>query len=182
MCLVVLAIQPLRGLFGACCILALVLPARGAEPKAYLQTNISASKIVEAPGGFAVDVTILASDFEEMFQNTMAERRGVDLSGPGILEVEIGRFFVTRIVMRDREGHSCSSKVERAGEDPVNDEGVRVSLTFECTGREIFYDASKFLSAHGARAWQVVTITHGDTHRQVMINAESPAPPVSIPQ
>jgi hypothetical protein len=61
--------------------------------------------------------------------------------------------------MRDRDGRYCSSKVEHAGEDPANDEGVRVSLRFECTGREIFYDASKFLSAHGAGAWQVVTIT-----------------------
>ena len=182
MCLTVLEVKPLPGLFGLCCVLALVLPACGTEPKAYLQTNISTAKIVEAPGGFTVDITILASDFEEMFQNTMAERRGVDLSGPGLLEVEIGRFFARRIVMRNREGQSCSSKADRAGEDPANDEGVRVSLRFECTGREIFYDASKFLSAHGARAWQVVTITRGDAHRQVMINAESPATPVCNPQ
>lgn len=182
MCLNVLTVQSRRGLLGLCWILALVLPARGAEPKAYLQTNISAAKIVEAPNGFAVEVTILASDFEEMFQNTMSERRGVDLSGPGLLEVEIGRFFAKRIVMRDQDGRSCSSKVERAGEDPANDEGVRVALSFECAGREVFYDASKFLSAHGARAWQVVTITRRDEHRQVMINAESPAPSITSPQ
>jgi hypothetical protein len=178
----VLNIRLLRGLCVASGVLSLVLPACGAGPKTYLQANISAATIKEAPGGYVVNVTILASDFEEMFQNTAAERRGVDLSGPGILEVEIGRFFAKRIAMRDRDGNSCLSKVEQAGEDPSNDEGVRVSLTFQCANRDIFYDASKFLIAHGARAWQVVTVMLGDNHRQVMVNAESPPVPVSAPQ
>ena len=39
-----------------------------AEPKNYLQTNISAAKISVRDAVYTVDVQILASDFEEMFQ------------------------------------------------------------------------------------------------------------------
>lgn len=145
-----------------------------AEPKVYLQNYISAAKIVEARDGYMVDVTLLASDMEEMFLSTAAERRGVDLSGPGILEVEIGKFVAGRIVLRDRDDHPCAVKVERSGEDPANDEGVLVALKFDCPTRDVVYDASRFLAAQGSRAWQVVTIFHGDAHVQVMLNAESP--------
>lgn len=172
----------LRSFGAACGVLSLLTPALAAEPKAYLQSNISTATIMEAPVGYSVEVTILASDFEEMFFKTAAERRGVDLSGPGILEVEIGRYFAKRIAMRDREGNPCASEVERAGEDAANDEGVRVSLTFRCASRDTLYDASKFLASQGARAWQVVTIINGGAHRQIMVNAESPPAPVSAPQ
>lgn len=161
--------------------LSIAAPARPAEPKTYLQPNISAATIAETLQGYKVDVTILASDFEEMFLKTAAERRGVDLSSPGILEIEIGRFVAKRIAMRTRDGSPCASKVERAGEDPANDEGVRVSLTFECANRDAAYDASGFLATQGPRAWQVVTVLHGDTNRQVMLNSESPPAPVTPP-
>jgi hypothetical protein len=175
-------IRSLRGFFGVSGILLLLTPAWSLEQEPYLQTNISAAKIVEGPQGYTVDVKILASDFEEMFQNTMAERRGVDLSGPGLLEVEIGRFVAKRVVMRDSDGRLCQSKVNKAGEDPANDEGVRVSLTFECISHDVLYDASQFLSAQGARAWQVVTIIRGDKQRRVMIKSESPPTPLNASQ
>lgn len=149
-------------------------PAIAAEPKVYVQNYISAAKIVETGAGYTVDVSLLASDMEEMFVNTAAERKGVDLSGPGILEVEIGRFVAKRIVLRDRDGRTCAAKVEKSGEDPANDGGVFVSLKFDCPTQDVVYDASRFLAAHGARAWQVAVIFHGDSHRQVMLNAESP--------
>lgn len=158
------------------------LSAAAREVASYLQKDISAAKIVENGRGYAVDVSILASDFEEMFQKSFSERRGVDLSGPGALELEIGRFVANRIAMRGRDGTPCSIKVERAGEDPANDEGVLVSLTFECANHDAVYDASNLLAAQNSRAWQVVTISRGDTQRQVMINAESPPVRVGEPR
>lgn len=164
--------------FGA---IAIASAAYGAEPTAYLQPNISSASVTETPRGYTVDVRILASDLEEMFLKSRAERRGVDLSSPGILELEIGRFFAKRIVLRNLDGSLCNSKVERAGEDPANDEGVRVTLAFECAGRDVVYDAASFLTTQGARSWQVVTIVHGDAHRQIMVNAESPPAPLNPP-
>ena len=156
------------------------MSASAEEAKSYLQKDISAAKIDETSDGYTVDITILASDFEEMFQKAFNDRRGVDLSAPGILELEIGRFVAQRTAMHERDGKLCPNKVERAGEDPTNDEAVRVSLTFACANHDATYDASKFLAARSARAWQVVTINHGGAHRQVMINAESP--PTSVAQ
>ncbi len=154
------------------------LTAAAEEPGNYLQKDISTAKIVETSRGYAVDVSILASDFEEMFQKSFNERRGVDLSVSGALELEIGRFVADRITMRGGDGTPCPGKVERSGEDPGNDEGVRVSMTFECPSHDAVYDANKLLATHSSRAWQVVTISRGDAHGQAMvqamINAESP--------
>ncbi|MDP3555588.1 MAG: hypothetical protein Q8R99_16610 [Methylocystis sp.] len=154
------------------------LTAAAGEPGSYLQKDISTAKIVETSRGYAVDVSILASDFEEMFQKSFNERRGVDLSVSGALEREIGRFVAERITMRGGDGTPCPGKVERSGEDPGNDEGVRVSMTFECPSHDAVYDANKLLATHSSRAWQVVTISRGDAHGQAMvqamINAESP--------
>jgi hypothetical protein len=47
------------------------------EPKGYLQKDIATAKIIETSRGYAVDVSILASDFEEMFQKSFNERRGL---------------------------------------------------------------------------------------------------------
>lgn len=165
-------------LFAAFGVLLLAPSTYAAEPKVYLQSDITAAKIMELEKGYVVDVTLLATDMEEMFMNSRAELKGIDLSSPGILEIEIGRYVAKRITMRDRDGNACASKVDRSGEDPANDEGVLVSLTFECAVKDVFYDASKFLAAHGPRAWQVVTIVHGKAQKQVRINAESPPTPV----
>jgi len=143
------------------------------EPKGHLQKDISTAKIIETSRGYAVDVSILASDFEEMFQKSSNERRGVDLSEPGVLELEIGRFVANRVAMRRGDGTICPNKVERVGEDPGNDEGVMVSMTFDCSDPDVVYDASKFLSGYSPRAWQIVTISRGGAQRQVMVNAES---------
>jgi hypothetical protein len=152
------------------------------KPKGYLQKDIATAKIIETSRGYTVDVSILASDFEEMFQKSFNERRGVDLSEPGVLELEIGRFVADRVTMRHQDGTPCPSKVERAGEDPADDEGVLVSMNFECANHDAVYDASKLLAAQSARAWQAVTISRGDTQRQVMVNAESPPVRVSEPR
>ncbi len=83
-----------------------------------------------------------------------------------------------RLTIRDRDGNSCPTRVEKSGEDPDNDEGVLVTLAVDCGREGASYDARAFLAAAGSRAWQVVTVGRGPASRQVMINAESP--PVRI--
>ena len=64
-------------------------------------------------------------------------------------------------------------------DDPANDEGVLVELSFECASAGASYDATKLLATQSSRAWQVVTATRGAAKRQVTVNGESP--PVAIP-
>lgn len=155
-----------------------VAVAQSIESNAFIQANISAAKIVKNDNRYVIDIAILATDIEQMFQKYAQERVGVDLSPPGTLEREIGRLVGSRIEMRDDNKRACTSKVEQSGEDPTNDEGVLVVQTFECTGSNIVYDATKLLEALGPRAWQVVTIIQGSAKRQLMINSNSP--PVSL--
>ena len=147
--------------------------ARSIEPNVFVQPNISAARIVENENRYVVDITISAADMEQMFQNSGGERLGVDLSQPGALEREIGKFVENRVTMRGKNGAVCARKVERAGEDPTNDEGVLVVLRFECEGADAIYDATKLLATQGPRAWQVVTIIRGDAKRRVMVNGEN---------
>ncbi|MGO9430028.1 hypothetical protein [Rhodoblastus sp.] len=162
--------------------LAKIPLAQSREPDVYIQTNISAASIVEYNNRFVVEVTILASDIEQMFQKSGDERVGVDLSQPGEVEREIGKFVEKRVAMRNNNGSACASKVEQAGEDPKNDEGVLVVLSFECAGADAIYDVTKLLMTQGPRAWQVVTILRGDTKRQVMVNAENSSVGLSTAQ
>ncbi len=153
--------------------LAKIPLAQSLEPNVFVQTNISAARIVENNYRYVVEITILASDIEQMFLKSGSERVGVDLSQPGALEREIGKLVAKRVVMRNNNGAACARKVEEAGEDPKNDEGVLVVLSFECAGADATYDATKLLATQGPRAWQVVTIIRGDAKRQVMLNGES---------
>jgi len=152
--------------------------AQTAKPGVFIQTNISAAKIAQSDHRYLVDISLLASDFEEMFQKSGGERVGVDLSQPGALEREIGRFVQSRVAVREDKGTACEGRVERAGEDPTNDEAVLVVLSFNCAGHDVTYDATKLLSTQGPRAWQVVTIIRGEKSLQVMVNGESP--PVAV--
>ncbi len=147
--------------------------AQSAKSDAFIQTNISAAKISQSDHRYIVDITLLASDFEEMFQRSGGERVGVDLSQPGALEREIGRFVQRRVTMHRANGTVCEGNVERAGEDPANDEAVLVELSFNCADQNVSYDATKLLSAEGPRAWQVVTLVRGGKTLQVMVNGES---------
>lgn len=155
-----------------------VAVAQSIESNAFIQANISAAKIIKNNNRYVIDIMMLATDIEQMFQNSSQERAGVDLSRPGVLEREIGRLVGSRIEMRDDNKRACTSKVEHSGEDPTNDEGVLVVLSFECMGSNIVYDATKLMEALGPRAWQVVTIIQGSAKRQVMINSH--IPPVSL--
>jgi len=48
-----------------------------------------------------------------MFQETQEERAGVDLSPPGALEAEIGKFIVERVDLRNAENKLCSTPRSR---------------------------------------------------------------------
>ncbi|HYA79763.1 MAG TPA: HupE/UreJ family protein, partial [Methylocystis sp.] len=85
---------------------ALLLLALGLAAPANAHTpDISTAKIVQDGKTWTVDVGFLATDLERMFQETMSERADVDLSPPGALEEEIGKFVQRRVVMRDASGH-----------------------------------------------------------------------------
>lgn len=151
--------------------------AQSVESNGLIQENISTAKITADGARYIIDISILATDLERMFAKTGIEREGVDLGHPGALEREIGGFVARRVTMRDASGAACATKVEHAGEDPGNDEGVLVELRFDCPSANASYDASKLLAVQSSRAWQVVTITRGAAKRQVMVNGDSP--PVS---
>jgi hypothetical protein len=153
--------------------------ARSLEPDVFVQANISAAKIVESRNRYVVEVSMLATDMEQMFEKSGGERVGVDLSQPGAIEREIGKFVANRVAMRDNKGTPCARKVEQAGEDPKNDEGVLVVLSFDCAGGDATYDAAELLTTQGPRAWQVVTIIRGDAKRQVMVSGENSSVGVS---
>lgn len=148
--------------------------AKSGASDVFIQTDISAAKIVCDKNRCVVDIAIVATDLERMFRMDAGERVGVDLSAPGALEREIGKFVGNHVTMRDSGGAACAKRVERAGEDPANDEGALVVLSFECASDEATYDATKLLTTQGPRAWQVVTVMRGDAKRQVIVNWESP--------
>jgi hypothetical protein len=156
--------------------------AQGADAGVPIQANISAAKIVASNNRYVVDISIMASDIERMFMKAGGERVGVNLSQPGALEREIGKFVGRRVAMRDHDGAACAKSVEPAGEDPGNDEAVRVVLNFECAGGAPTYDVTELLATQSPRAWQVVTIIRGDSKRQVMVHGESPPVGVSAPK
>src|SRR5512136_955272 len=81
--------------------LGFAAPARAHTP------DISTAKIApQANRVYVVDVGFLATDLERMFQETMDERASVDLSPPGVLEAEIGKFVAKRVAMRDDAGRA----------------------------------------------------------------------------
>ena len=53
--------------------------AQSAKSDAFIQTNISAAKISQSDHRYIVDITLLASDFEEMFQAGSVIQRGISI-------------------------------------------------------------------------------------------------------
>ncbi len=150
------------------------LMAAGLATSAFAHTaDISSGKIVpEANRQYRVDVGFLGADIERMFQETQSERAGVDLSPPGVLEAEIGKFIQRRVDLQDAEGRICPSLVVSSGEDPTNPYDAKVVLRFDCnevTGT-IFYNPGKLLAAQGGRAKHLVSI------------GERPDPPPLTPE
>ncbi|MBI1866911.1 MAG: HupE/UreJ family protein [Methylocystis sp.] len=146
--------------------------------------DISTGKVVaQKERVYRVDVGFLATDLERMFSETMAERSGVDLSPPGVLETEIGKFVQRRVTMQDADGHACSGHVEKAGEDPTNADSALVVLRFDCaaTGGQIFYNPAKLLAAQGPRGKHLVTVGDGPDAGQTMLYPGDPPLDLSKP-
>ncbi|QGM47288.1 HupE/UreJ family protein [Methylocystis heyeri] len=148
--------------------LGLLLPAAAHTP------DISTAKLIAKDGGWTVEEGFLATDLERMFSETMNERPSADLSAPGVLEEEIGKFVQRRVVMKDAAGRPCAGKVEHAGEDPTNQDSALVVLRFSCVGELTVYDAAKLLAAQGPRGKQLVTVTGGSNPGEIMIDGKSP--------
>jgi hydrogenase/urease accessory protein HupE len=150
-----------------------ILACGGAFPAQAHTPDISTAKIEAKDKGFVVDVGFLATDLERMFQESMAERKDVDLSQPGMLEEEIGRFVERRVTMRDAAGKACPGAVEHAGEDPTNQDSALVVLRFDCEGL-VAYDATKLLHAQGPRGKELVTLLSGPNAGEIVLDGKSP--------
>ena len=149
-------------------VFSFALPALAHTP------DISTAKLVEKNGVWTVDVGFLATDLERMFQETMSERANVDLSQPGVLEEEIGKFVQRRVAMRDPQGRVCGGRVEKAGEDPANQDSALVVLRFSCAGDFSIWDATKLLQAQGPRGKQLVTLKGEKNAGDTVIDGRSP--------
>lgn len=144
-------------------LVAVLFLALGLLTPAFAHTaDISTGKIVEAKERvYRLDLGFLATDVERMFSETMAERKGVDLSPPGVLEAEIGRFVERRVSMQNAHGNACASRINYSGEDQTNADSALIVIDYDCadvTG-QIFYDASKLLETQGKRGKHLVTLT-----------------------
>ena len=158
--------------------LLLLLPAEAHTP------DISTGKI--APQGnriYLVDIGFLATDLERMFQDTMSERADVDLSPPGALEAEIGKFVAKRVAMRDETGRACIGSVEKSGEDPTNQDSALVVMRFDCSGAsgKTLYDATRLLAQQGVKGKHLVTISGGDNPGETMLYPADPPLDLSKP-
>jgi len=148
-------------------LVAAILATVGLVSPAFAHTaDISSGRIVSEPNNqYRVDVGFLGTDIERMFDETKEERAGVDLSPPGVLEAEIGKFIQKRVDLQDAEGHSCKGRVESVGEDPTNPYDAKAVLHFDCSGvsGQIFYNPFKLLKAQGGRAKHLVSIGEKQT-------------------
>lgn len=158
--------------------IGLTAPAQAHTP------DISTGKIApKVDRVFVIDVGFLATDLERMFQETMSERADVDLSPPGVLESEIGKFVAKRVAMRDESGRACVGNIEKAGEDPTNQDSALIMMRFDCAGTsgKIFYDAAKLLAAQGAKGKHLVTLTGTENAGETMLYPTDPALDLSKP-
>ena len=164
---------------------ALFLLCVGLAAPAHAHTpDISTGKIApQANRVFVVDVGFLATDLERMFQDTMSERSSVDLSGPGVLEAEIGKFVAKRVAMRDETGRACVASVDKSGEDPTNQDSALVVMRFDCASAngKVFYDATKLLASQGAKGKHLVTLLSGENAGETMLYPTDPALDLSKP-
>jgi hydrogenase/urease accessory protein HupE len=163
--------------------LAVVLAVFGITSAAHAHTaDISSSRIVpEANNHYRVEVGFLATDIERIFAENKAEREGVDLTEPGVIEGMIGKFIQTRVDLQNAEGQTCASAVVAVGEDPANPYDSKVVLRMDCSTvpGQIFYNPYKLLDAQGRRAKHLVSIGEkGDESHltEAQLKGSEPAP------
>ena len=146
--------------------------------------DISTGKIKpQAKDIYLVDIGFLATDLEKMFQASMAERMSADLSAPGVLEAEIGKFVAKRVAMRNETGRACLTTIENSGEDPTNQDSALVILRFDCSSApgNVFYDATKLLSAQGFKGKHLVTLMGTPNSGETMLYPTDPMLDLSKP-
>jgi len=146
--------------------------------------DISTGKIAKPKDGvYVVDVGFLATDLERMFQETMSERSGVDLSAEGALEAEIGKFVQRRVALHDDQGRVCIGQVDKSGEDPTNQDSALVVLRFDCANLagKVLYDATKLLQAQGAKGKHLVSLVSGPNAGETMLYPTDPPLDLSKP-
>lgn len=146
--------------------------------------DISTAKIQPKDNrAYVVDVGFLATDLERMFQETMGERADVNLSPPGVLEAEIGKFIEKRVAMRDETGRACLANVQTSGPDPINQDSALIVLRFDCaaTSGKILYDATGLLVAQGAKGKHLVTLSGTQNAGETMLYPADPPLDLSKP-
>jgi hydrogenase/urease accessory protein HupE len=84
--------------------------------------------------------------------------------------------------MRDAGGRACMANVEKAGEDPTNQDSALIVMRFDCSGTsgQIFYDATKLLAAQGSKGKHLVTLT-GENAGETMLYPTDPPLDLSKP-
>ena len=146
----------------------------GALPAQAHTPDISTAKIEAKDKGFVVDVGFLATDLERMFQESMGERKDVDLAQPGASRRRSANSFSAASQCANAAGKACPGAVEHAGEDPTNQDSALVVLRFDCEGL-VAFDATKLLQAQGPRGKELVTLLSGPNGRRDRARRPEPA-------
>jgi len=124
-------------------------------------------------GGWTVEIGFLATDLERMFQETMNERANVDLSRPGVLEDEIGKFVARRVAMHDAGGRTCGGQGRDGGRRP-EDPGQRAHRAEFQLLRRLHHIRRDETPGRARPARQaVVTLTGVKNAGQTMLNGAS---------
>ncbi len=132
-----------KALIASLPILMLPSTSGATENKVFVQENISSADISSISNGYSIHIRFLASDIEEMFQNTMPDRVGVDLMKPGAVEHQVGLMVLKRASLKNTDGTECEKILKGSGEDSSNDELVSINLEFKCNDKHIYYSPKK---------------------------------------
>jgi|LakMenE01Jun11ns_1017448.scaffolds.fasta_scaffold9950034_3 hypothetical protein len=162
-----------KGLIASLAILMLPCTSGATENKVFVQENISSAEISTVSNGYTIHIRLLASDIEEMFQNTMPERVGMDLMKAGAVEHQIGLMVLKRVSLKTTDGTECEKILKGSGEDSSNDELVSINIEFKCNEKLVYYSPKDLLAAHSPRSWQIVTYSESSNPVQKMLNSNS---------
>ena len=162
-----------NALIASCVILMLPSSSVATENNVFVQENISSAEISSLSNVYSIHIRFLASDIEEMFQNTMPDRVGIDLMKAGAVEHQVGLMVLKRISLKNTGGTECEKILKGSGGDSSNDELVSINLEFKCNDKHVYYSPKDLLAAHSPRSWQIVTYSDNNKPVQKMLNSAS---------
>lgn len=162
-----------KALISSIAILMLTSASEAVENKVFVQENISSAEILPISDGYSIHIRFIASDIEEMFQNTMQDRVGIDLMKAGVVENQVGLMVLKRVSLKTMNGNDCEKSLKKSGEDSNNDELVSISLEFKCKDKIVYYSPKDLLAIHSPKSWQIVTYSENNKPTQKMLNANS---------